>query len=174
MYNSNPTPSCKRKPYTQPALTRVYPQEAELLLQNYADRDDENTRVLLRHALIGRADYSRPRERNGGETRMPQPSFFRRIFLAATICLLSIVPATLLITAVSAGSFLQAALAKFSLLWFPVWVTFTLWVTLDASALFGLAGPRPDPFGPKALSISTLGIANILSTIAFLFVVKIR
>jgi hypothetical protein len=84
------------------------------------------------------------------------------------------VPFTLLIGAVSAGSALQIALAKISPGWFPAWATFTVWVTLDASALYGLAGPRPDPFAPKALSMSALGIANIISMIAFLFLGKTR
>ena len=69
---------------------------------------------------------------------------------AAAICFMLVIPLTLLIAAVSARSGLQAALAKMTLVWFPVWATFTPWVTLDASALYGFAGLRPDPFGPKA------------------------
>jgi hypothetical protein len=165
------SPGYKRKPYSQPALTSVHPQEAQYLLEMYADRDDENTRALLRQARIHRSHDVRQRGELY-EVRVAQPSLLRRVVLAATIAFLCLVPLTLLIVAVSAGSVLRIAFAKLSLLWFPVWMTFTLWVTLDAAALFGFAGPRPDPLGPKALSMSALGIANILSMIAFLFLVK--
>jgi hypothetical protein len=165
----------KRKPYKQPVVTKIDREEARWLLQTYADVEDESTRKLLRRALIDPEGAGKKQETEGKrDVRVPQPSIFRRIVFAAAVCFMLVVPLTLLIAAVSAGSALQAALAKMSPLWFPVWAAFTLWVTLDASALYGFAGPRPDPFGPKALSMSALGIANIVSMTVFLFLVKGR
>jgi hypothetical protein len=40
-------------------------------------------------------------------------------------------------------------------------------VTLDASALYSFVGPRPDPFGSKALGLSALGVANIAAMFLF-------
>jgi hypothetical protein len=165
----------KSKPYKQPAITNVSPEEAKWLLETYADVEDKNTRTLLRQVRISPLRKGKRQQTEGTrEVRVPQPSIFRRIVFSAAVCVMFAVPLTLLIGAVSAGSALQIALAKISLVGFPVWATFTLWVTLDASALYGFAGPRPDPFGPKALSMSALGIANIVSMIAFLFLVRIR
>jgi len=49
---------------------------------------------------------------------------------------------------------------------------FTVWVTLDASALFGFVGPRPDPLGPKSLGLSALGVANIAAMFLFLILTR--
>ena len=177
MYISKPVRTAirKRHPYAQPSLSVISAGEARVLLETYADRDDENARALLREAMIALAHRGELRERDGSDgIRVPQPSIFRRVVLAAVISILFVVPLTLLTTAVSEGSALQTVFVKTSLLWFPVWSTIMLLVTLDAPALFGFAGPRPDPFGPKALGMSALGIANIISMVIFLFVMKTR
>jgi len=161
----------KRKPYKRPSKTQVDRQEAKWLLETYADATDKSTKTLLRQVLISPA---RTEKEQGGErardVRVQKPTMFRRMAFCTSICFMIAVPLTLLIGSVSAGSTLQIAVAKIFLIWFPVWAIFTVWVTLDAPSLYGFAGPRPDPFGVKAHSLSALGIANIVSMIAFLLV----
>src|SRR5882762_1391311 len=68
-----------------------------------------------------------------------------------------------MVAAFPTDSALHGGLAHSTMFWFALWAVFAVWVTLDASALLGLVGPRPDPLGPKALRSSALGIANIAS-----------
>ena len=105
---------------------------------------------------------------SAGDARSPQASVLRRAVFVALLFFLIANPLVLVVAAVSKNDVLHAPLARFSLFWFPVGAIFAVWVILDASAIFGFAGPRPDPFGPKSLSLSALGIANIASMLLFL------
>ena len=103
---------------------------------------------------------------------VPQASIFRRAVFALVLLLLLATPLLLLVAAVSTGSALHVVVAQLTAIWFPLWAVFAVWVALDASALYGFAGPRPDPFGPKALILSFLAVANIASMFFFLMLTK--
>ncbi len=103
---------------------------------------------------------------------VPQASIIRRAAFALVLLLLLATPLLLLVAAVSTGSALHAVVAQRTAIWFPLWAVFAVWVALDASALYGFAGPRPDPFGPKALGLSGLAVANIVSMFLFLILTK--
>jgi len=103
---------------------------------------------------------------------VPQASIFRRAALALVLLLLLATPLLLLLAAVSTDSALHGVVVRLTALWFPLWAVFAVWVALDASALYGFAGPRPDPLGPKALSLSGLAVANIASMLVFLILTK--
>lgn len=104
----------------------------------------------------------------------PKASLVRRVAFALLLLVLLAVPLLLLTAAVSIGSPLNRILAPHAAFWFPPWAVFTVWVALDASALYGFVGPRPDPLGGKALRLSAVGIANIISMFLFLIVTKGR
>jgi hypothetical protein len=107
-----------------------------------------------------------------GDFGLPQASLFRRFALAVILLVLLAVPLLLLTAAVSIGSPIHRILAQHTAFWFPLWAVFAVWVALDASALYGFAGPRPDPLGGKALCLSAVGIANIVSMFLFLILTK--
>lgn len=102
---------------------------------------------------------------DSGDPGVPPVSIFRRATVAAVVFVLCFVP--LLLDIASTDSGLRAWLVSFVIFWFPLWVVFAVWVTLDAAALFSLAGPRPDPLGSKAFTISLLGLVNIVSACLF-------
>jgi hypothetical protein len=103
---------------------------------------------------------------------VPQASIFRRAAFALVLLLLLATPLLLVMAAVSTGSALHDVVERLTAIWFPFWAVFAVWVALDASALYGFAGPRPDPLGPKALGLSGLAVANIVSMFLFLIVTK--
>jgi hypothetical protein len=81
-------------------------------------------------------------------------------------------PAFLFMAALSNDSTLYGVLGQVTMFWFPLWAIFAVWVTLDASALYGLVVPRPHPFEPKALRLSALGPTNIAAMFLFLILTK--
>jgi hypothetical protein len=87
---------------------------------------------------------------------------------AVVVLFLIATPSFLFMAALSTDSALHGVLAHITVFWFPLWAILAVWVTLDASALYGFVGPRPDPFGPKALRLSALGFANIAAMFLFL------
>jgi len=103
---------------------------------------------------------------------VPQASIFRRAAFALVLLFLLATPLLLFLAAVSTGSALHDIVDQLTVLWFPLWAVFALWVALDASALYSFVGPRPDPLGPKALSLSGLAVANIASMFLFLILTK--
>jgi hypothetical protein len=108
---------------------------------------------------------------NGGVAEglsVPKASILRHTVFAVALLLLIATPSFLFIAAVSTDSTLHGVLSHITVLGFPLWATFAVWVTLDASALFGFVGPRPDPFGSRALGLSALGVANIAAMFLFL------
>ena len=107
-----------------------------------------------------------------GDLGVPQVSIFRRAAFVVVLLLLLATPLLLLLAAVSTRSALHGVVAQLTAIWFPLWAVFAVWVALDASALYSFAGPRPDPLGPKALSLSALAVANIVSMFLFLIVTK--
>jgi hypothetical protein len=152
----------KRKPYNRPTVTELTPEEAKAELEAKAIPGCENTQQLR--------DALKKRKING----VPQPGVVRSIAFVAVLLLLLAVPVVLLITAVSGDLALRDSLARFTVFWFPAWGVFAVWVTLDAVALYGFVGPRPDPLGPKALGLSALGLANIGAMLLFLFLTRER
>ena len=107
-----------------------------------------------------------------GRVHVPQASILRRAAFVVVLLLLFAMPLLLLMAAVSTGTVLRSILEPHTAFLFPLWAVCAVWVTLDSSALYGFAGPRPDPLGPKALSLSALGIANIVSMFLFLILTK--
>jgi hypothetical protein len=98
----------------------------------------------------------------------PKTSFLRRSVFRTALIFLIAIPSCLFVAALSPYSALNEFLAPHTAFWFPVWAVFAVWVTLDAPALYGFIGPRPDPFGPKAIKLSILGIANVAALFLFL------
>ena len=152
----------KRKPYNRPTVKKLTPEEAKAELEAKAIPGSENTQQLL--------DALKKRKISGA----PQPGVVRKIAFVVVLLLLLAVPVVLFVTTLSADLALRASLAQFTVFWFPVWAVFAVWVTLDAVALYGLVGPRPDPLGPKALGLSALGLANIGAMLLFLFLTRGR
>ena len=99
---------------------------------------------------------------------VPKASILRHTVFLVALLLVIATPSFLFIATVSSDSTLHAVLAHITVFGFPLWASFAVWVTLDASALYGFVGPRPDPFGPKALLLSVLGFANIATMFLFL------
>jgi hypothetical protein len=97
---------------------------------------------------------------------------FRGVIFVAVLLSLFAIPLVLMVVAISPDSALHRALVPVTAYWFPLWAVFSVWVTLDASALFGFVGPRPDPLGPQALRLSALGLANIIAMFLFLIVTR--
>jgi hypothetical protein len=115
------------------------------------------------------------RERGFGMTPwnlgMQQVGIFRRVTFVAALLSLFAIP-LLLMVSISPDATLHRVLVPVTAYWFPLWAVFSVWVTLDASALFGFVGPRPDPLGPQALRLSGLGLANIIAMFLFLIVTR--
>jgi hypothetical protein len=93
------------------------------------------------------------------------------VFALVLLCLIAI-PTFLFVVVVSHDSKLHEVLDHITVFGFPLWAIFAVWVTLDASALYGLIGPRPDPLGPRALRLSALGLANVAAMFLFLILTK--
>jgi hypothetical protein len=104
----------------------------------------------------------------GGGLSVPKTTTRRRTIFAVILVLLIATPAFLFVAAVSKDSTLYGFLGQTTMFWFPLWAIIAVWVTLDASALYSFVGPRPDPFGSKALGLSALGVANIAAMFLFL------
>jgi hypothetical protein len=98
-------------------------------------------------------------------------SVIRRTVFAAVLFLLITTPLVVFLAAVTLGSNLHHS-EQFTPLYFPIWAVLAVWVVVDSPALLGLLGPRPDPFGPKALQVSALGIANLAVMFLFLILTK--
>jgi hypothetical protein len=101
-----------------------------------------------------------------GDFGPPQVTILRKITFVAVLFFLFTTPVLLLVAALSTD-FALLSVAQFTVFWFPLWGVFAVWVTLDASALYGFVGPRPDPLAPQALRLSALAIANIASMFIF-------
>lgn len=102
---------------------------------------------------------STERVRGSGGTanvRVLKVSISWHTIFAVSLLFLIATPSFLFWAALFTHSRLHSVLAHISVFWFPLWAIFAVWVTMDASALYGFVGPRPDPFGPKALRLSAL------------------
>ena len=103
---------------------------------------------------------------------VPKVSILRRaIFAGALFCLIAL-PTFLFMATLSHDLMLRGILAQFTVFGFPVLAVFAVWVTIDAQALYNLVGLRIDPFGPKALTLSALGFANVAAMFLFLILTK--
>ena len=108
----------------------------------------------------------------GGGLSVPKATLRGRTIFAVVLMLLIATPAFLFVAAVSDDSRLYGVLGQITVFWFPLWAIFAVWVTLNASALYGLIGPRPAPLGPRALKLSALGLANVAAMFLFLILTK--
>ena len=117
-------------------------------------------------------DRARMKRAVGGGLSVPKTTTRRRTIFAVILVLLIATPAFLFVAAVSNDSTLYGFLGQTTMFWFPLWAIIAVWLTLDASALYALIGPRPDPFGPKALRLSALGVANVAAMFVFLILTK--
>jgi hypothetical protein len=109
----------------------------------------------------------RQSEDTRGPLGPPPVSILWRVAVALLICLLCIVPILLVMAAASTDSWLHEWSVRSVLFWFPLWGLFAVWVTLDAATLLAFAAPRPDPLGSKALTVSLLGLVNVISICVF-------
>jgi hypothetical protein len=98
------------------------------------------------------------------------PRKIRHVAFVAALLLLITTPLVVFFAALTLSDAHRAE--QFTLFYFPLWGAFAVWVVLDSPALLGLVGPRPDPFGPKALQVSALGVANL--AVMFLFLILTR
>jgi hypothetical protein len=158
----------KRKPYNRPTVTKLTPEEAKTELDSNAATGCENAQRLLAAVKL------RLGQNKGKASGAPQAGILRQITFVAVLVLLFAVPAVLLVAAVSDSFALRDTIVRLTVFWFPVWAVFTVWVSLDAVALYGFVGPRPDPLGPKALGLSALGVANIGAMFLFLILTRGR
>lgn len=101
------------------------------------------------------------------DVRAPQPTLLRRVAFGATLFVLVTVPLLLAVTGLSHA--LTPNRDWVAIVGFPIWASFSVWVTLDAATLFRLVGIRPDPLGPQSLKLSALGLINLIAI--FLFVI---
>jgi hypothetical protein len=98
----------------------------------------------------------------------PSVPIFRRAAFALVVGLLTFIPPTLSIAALSRRSELHTFGVRLGTYGFPFWAPFCVWATLDAASVFEWIGPRPDPLGPESLKLSALGLLNILSLFLWL------
>src|SRR5207245_11780058 len=106
-------------------------------------------------------DRARMKRAVGGGLSVPKTTTRRRTIFAVILMLLIATPAFLFVAAVSNDSTLYGFLGQTTVFWFPLWAIIAVWVTLYASALYGLIRPRPDTFVPMALNLSALHFANV-------------
>ena len=120
------------------------------------------------------ANNGEVQERTGqrGKRVTQHVSVLRRTVFRAVILFLVCTPAFLMIAAFSRGSALREVLAQVTVFWFPLWAMFAVWVAFEASVLYGLVGPRPDPLAPRTLKLSALGVANVIAMFLFLILTR--
>src|SRR5579864_6736806 len=85
----------------------------------------------------------------GGGLSVPKATIRRRTIFAVILVLLIATPAFLFVAAVSNDSTLYGFLGQTTVFWFPLWAIIAVWVTLDASALYGLIGLGQIHSGPR-------------------------
>jgi hypothetical protein len=49
-----------------------------------------------------------------------------------------------------------------------VWAVFSIWVMLDGACIYGLTGPPSDPLGAEGVSLTVLGLVNVIAALLFL------
>src|SRR4029077_5206963 len=103
----------------------------------------------------------------GGDLSAPKTTTRRRTIFAVILVLLIATPAFLFVAAVSNDSTLYGFLGQTTVFWFPLWAIIAVWVTLDASALYGLIGPRPDPLGPQGSEVVGSGFCECRCDVPF-------
>ena len=170
----------KRRSYKQPALAKLTPEAAKKVLEAKSIPGDRQADNLFREIRCRVEDeWSDPsangRVRESGVTEGindTKASIVRYAIFAAVLLLLIATPAFLFIAALSNDSRMYSTLRRITVFWFPLWGIFAVWISLNASALYGFVGPRPSPFGPKALRLAALGFANIAAMFLFLILTK--
>jgi hypothetical protein len=107
-----------------------------------------------------------------GKSDIPRVNVFRRAIFGAALSSLIAIPTFLLLTAFFGGSAVRGMLTQMTTFWFPVWAMFAVWVAFKASMLYGLIGPRPAALAPRTLTLSALGLANVVAMFLFLILAK--
>jgi len=163
-----------RSCYNAPTATKLTREAAEAILRARAIPVDPQAEELFKQMTVIGEQMNVDSDRRSGEVtaqlRLPAG---RRIAFAAAMLLLIATPIFIFVAALTLGPNADRA-AEYTPICFPIWASFAVWVTLDAPALLGLVGPRPDPFGSRSLQLSALGIANLAAMFLFLVLTKGR
>ena len=161
-----------RSCYNAPTATKLTREAAEATLRARAIPGDPQAEELFNEMKVMGEQMKAESDQRSGETtvqlRLPAG---RRVAFAAAMLFLIATPIFIFVAALTTGSNADRA-AEYTPICFPIWGIFAVWVTLDAPALLGLVGPRPDPFGSKSLQLSALGVANLAAMFFFLILAK--
>ena len=152
--------------------TKLSRESAEAILRARAFPGDPQAEELFKQITVMGEQMKAESDQRSDETtaqlRLPAG---RRVAFAVAMLLLIATPIFIFFAALTIGSSADRA-AEYTPIYFPIWGVFAVWVTLDAPALLGLVGPRPDPFGSKSLQLSALGVANLVAMFFFLILTK--
>lgn len=161
-----------RRCYNAPTATKLTREAAETILRARAIPGDPQAEELFKQMTAMGEEMKSESDRWSGKTtaqfRLPAG---RRVAFAMAMLLLIATPIFIFFVALTIGSNAHRA-AEYTPICFPIWAIFAVWVTLDAPALLGLVGPRPDPFGSRSLQLSALGVANLAAMFFFLVLTK--
>jgi len=105
---------------------------------------------------------------SGAEGDVPRPRVCRLVLFGAIVSSQAIMPLVLLLDGVSSRWPANKGVGPFWAFWITLWAVFSVWVILDSDSLCRFIEARPDPLGAKALGLSLLGIANVVSVLLFL------
>ena len=101
----------------------------------------------------------------------PKVPAWRFVLFGLIVLSESVMPLVLLLNGVSGHWPTHRGLEAFLAFRITLWAVFSIWVALDAASLCGFVELHSDPLGPKALTLSLLGIANVVSALLFLMLV---
>ena len=105
---------------------------------------------------------------SGAGGGVPQPGVCRLVLFGAILLSQAVMPIVLLLNGVPSRWPANKGVGALWAFWITLWAVFSVWVSLDADSLCRLVEPRSDPLGAKALGVSLLGIANVVSVLLFL------
>jgi hypothetical protein len=77
-------------------------------------------------------------------------------------------PLGLLFVGLSRDASAYGKINPFPQLGAAVWAVLSIWVTLDGAWIYSLAGPSSDPLGPEGVSLTVLGLVNVIAVLLFL------
>ena len=161
-----------RRYYYAPTATKLTREAAEAMLRAKAIPGNPQAKELFKQMTV-MGEQMKSDRRSGETTARSRLPAGRRVAFAMAMLLLIATPIFISFVALTIGSNADRA-AEYTPIYFPIWAVFAVWVTLDAPALLGLVGPRPDPFGSKSLQLSALGVANLAAMFFFLILTKAK
>lgn len=98
----------------------------------------------------------------------PKVSAWRVVLFGLIVLSETVMPLVLLLNGVSGQWPAHRGLEAFLALRITLWAVFNIWVALDAGSICRFVEPYTDPLGSKALGLSFLGVANVVSVLLFL------